>query len=134
MRILSTCKNCGNAKDIYEQCQYCLSNPTESSANSALANSLPNKPKSMVTKIAWIMVGIPAIASIIGLILELLIPGCKCNDFGSSCSSCGSIGWLVYFLKINGLAFTGFAIVLGLPVLFFLGFVATIFGMFKNKN
>lgn len=133
MRILSTCKNCGNAKDNFEKCQYCTSGSIDAAGNTALGSGLPNKPKSLINKIAWVMVATPAIASIIGFSLEFLIPGCKCNDFGSSCSSCGALGGLIYILKIGGMAYTGFAIVLGLPVLYFIGFIATIFSIFKDN-
>jgi hypothetical protein len=134
MRLLTICKDCGNAKDVYEHCQYCLSGSTESSNDSTLAKSLPNKPKPMINKIAWIMVGTPALAAIIGYVLEFLIPGCECSGLGNSCTSCYGFEGVVYFLKYIGLGFTGFAIVLGLPVLFFIGFIATIIGISKNDK
>jgi hypothetical protein len=67
-------------------------------------NKYTNFKKSMVS-----IISIPPLAFFLGVILEALIPGCNCDDFGSNCPSCGSIGGIVHGLKFGGLGFSMFS-------------------------
>jgi hypothetical protein len=61
-------------------------------------------------------------ASLLGAVLMLMIPGCRC-DSGAGCSSCGSAGGLIELLLFGGfVAFLG-SIIFLVPAAALLGFL-----------
>lgn len=93
-----------------------------------------DKALNSLIKIGIFIVAIPVLAALLGFTLEFLIPGCHCAELQGSCSTCGSIGKLVHILKFGGMAYGGFVLILGLPVLFILYIFLVIISLFTKST
>ena len=85
---------------------------------------------SVTTKLGFAAVLLPATAFIAGLLLQFLIPGCKCDE-GAGCHGCGPLGELLGFLIFGGFVGALAALIFVLPVSLVL---AAIFRRFAGKD
>lgn len=65
-------------------------------------------------KLGFGAVIVPAAAFAIGMLLQLCIPGCKC-DSGAGCSSCYGLGSVIAFLTFGGFVAALGALIFVLP-------------------
>ena len=82
---------------------------------------------SAFVKLGVAAVALPAIGFALGLGLQTVIPGCKC-DSGAGCSPCAGFGGLIAFLTFGGFVGALFSLLFVLPVSLFIAAVAGIFG------
>ena len=70
---------------------------------------------SLPVKLGIAAVVIPAIGFALGLLLQVIIPGCQCDE-GSGCHGCGSLDEPIAFLVFGGFIGTIGALIFVLPV------------------
>jgi DNA-directed RNA polymerase subunit RPC12/RpoP len=87
----------------------------------------PMSASSTIVKIGVAAVALPAIGFALGLALQAIIPGCKCDE-GAGCSPCAGFGGLIGFLVFGGFVGALFSLLFLLPASLLLAAIAGIFG------
>ncbi len=69
-------------------------------------------------KIATVLIGLPVAAFALGLLLQVCIPGCQCDE-GAGCRSCMGMEGFIAFLTFGGFvgAILGFIATVALAIL-----------------
>ena len=79
--------------------------------------------QSILVKIFLIAVGIPTLLFILGVLLQLTIPGCTCSGLGTNCTSCWNMDHLIYVLTFSGGGLAMMVMIIGIPIMFILGII-----------